>query len=217
MSDETIRQDPIPQEGPAGQEGRSAPAARGGGFRIDPQYLGRLTLTLLGICLVVSVLLGAVNALTVDRIAAAKAEKTRIAMQAVLPADSYELVEDAVWPDTVTAVYTAVSGGETVGWAVEVAPNGFKGAISMVVGVDYSQWAVTGVSVVSHTETSNVGTKVVGDQAVLDRLIGLTYPVTLNGDENGFDAVSGATVSSRAVVAGVNAALEAARLAVPLA
>ena len=40
--------------------------------------------------------------------------------------------------------------------------------------------------------------------------------VTVNSGDNAFDAVSGATVSSRAVVAGINAAHEAVATAIPL-
>ena len=82
----------------------------------------------------------------------------------------------------------------------------------MVVGVD-ADGAVTGVSVTDHSETANIGTKVVDDQAVLDRFIGMSHgdgEITVNAGTNRFDGVSGATVSSRGVTAGVNTALAAA-------
>ena len=81
----------------------------------------------------------------------------------------------------------------------------------MVVGVDMSG-TVTGVAVTDNSETANVGTKVVGNQDVLDRFIGMSYGeggITVNSGTNRFDGVSGATVSSRGVTAGVNAALAA--------
>ena len=81
----------------------------------------------------------------------------------------------------------------------------------MMVGIDPAG-QVTGVSIVSHSETPNIGTKVVADQSVLDRFIGMSHAdgeITVNSGSNRFDGVSGATVSSRGVTAGVNTALDA--------
>ena len=185
--------------------------------QMDTSYLARLTVTLLTICVVVALLLGSVNAITAPIIEAAKWEKTMAAMGEVLAADTYEPVElaEETLPTGVTAVYRAVSGGETVGYTVEVSPNGFGGAIQMVVGMDPQRY-ITGVSIIDHSETSNVGTKVVESEEVLSQFTGLTYQITVNSGDNRFDAVSGATVSSKAVTAGVNAALEAVALVIPL-
>ena len=136
--------------------------------------------------------------------------KTAAAMSQVLPAEEYQPVETD-YPN-VTAMNRALSGGETVGYVVEVTASGFGGAMSMVVGVD-ADGAVTGVAVTDHSETANIGTKVVDDQAVLDRFIGMSHgdgEIPVNAGPNRFDGVSGATVSSRGVTAGVNTALAAA-------
>lgn len=185
---------------------------------MDWPYIGKLAWVLLGITAVTALLLGAVNYVTAPVIAAATEEKKVAAMQQVLEAEEYRAVEEfAAEHDgaTVTALSEAVSGGETVGYVAEVAANGFGGAISMVVGVT-PEGTVSGVAVIDHSETPNVGSKVVDDQSVLDQAAGLGYPITVNSGDNAFDAVSGATVSSRAVVTGVNAALEAVAAAAPL-
>ena len=179
-------------------------------MELDPRFTAKLTLTLLGICAVVALLLGIVNQVTAPIIAEIQAEKTAAAMSQVLPAEEYQPVETD-YPN-VTAMNRALSGGETVGYVVEVTASGFGGTMSMVVGVD-ADGAVTGVSVVTHSETKNIGTKVVDDQAVLDRFIGMSHgdgEITVNAGTNRFDGVSGATVSSRGVTAGVNTALAAA-------
>ena len=187
----------------------AAEAAKREKVELDPRFIARLTATLLGICAVVALLLGLVNYVTEPIIEEMKAEKTRAAMAQVLQAEDYQIVEtDAA---NVRALYRAVAGGEQVGYVVEVTSNGFGGAISMVVGVDMSG-TVTGVAVTDNSETANVGTKVVGNQDVLDRFIGMSYGeggITVNSGTNRFDGVSGATVSSRGVTAGVNAALAA--------
>ena len=179
-------------------------------MELDPRFTAKLTLTLLGICAVVALLLGIVNQVTAPIIAEIQAEKTAAAMSQVLPAEEYQPVETD-YPN-VTAMNRALSGGETVGYVVEVTTSGFGGPMSMVVGVDVDG-AVTGVSVTDHSETANIGTKVVDDQAVLDRFIGMSHgdgEITVNAGTNRFDGVSGATVSSRGVTAGVNTALAAA-------
>ena len=179
-------------------------------MELDPRFTAKLTLTLLGICAVVALLLGIVNQVTAPIIAEIQAEKTAAAMAQVLPAEEYQPVETD-YPN-VTAMNRALSGGETVGYVVEVTTSGFGGTMSMVVGVDVDG-AVTGVSVTDHSETANIGTKVVDDQAVLDRFIGMSHgdgEITVNAGTNRFDGVSGATVSSRGVTAGVNTALAAA-------
>ena len=179
-------------------------------MELDPRFTAKLTLTLLGICAVVALLLGIVNQVTAPIIAEIQAEKTAAAMSQVLPAEEYQPVETD-YPN-VTAMNRALSGGETVGYVVEVTTSGFGGTMSMVVGVDVDG-AVTGVSVTDNSETANIGTKVVDDQAVLDRFIGMSHgdgEITVNAGTNRFDGVSGATVSSRGVTAGVNTALAAA-------
>lgn len=176
---------------------------------LDPRFTAKLTLTLLGICAVVALLLGVVNSVTEPIIEEIQAEKTAAAMSQVLPADEYQKVE-TTYPN-VTAMNKAMSGGKQIGYVVEVATNGFGGAMSMVVGVDMDG-AVTGVSVTDNSETANIGTKVVNDQTVLDRFIGMSHAdgeITVNSGTNRFDGVSGATVSSKGVTAGVNTALAA--------
>ena len=185
-------------------------------LQLDRAYIVKLVGTLLGITAVTALLLGIVNYMTAPEIAAAEARKKAAAMEQVLQADEYPAVEgfsaDGVTVTTgagsatVTALYTATSGGTEMGYVAEVTTNGFGGAISMVVGVGLDGY-VTGVSVVDHGETQGVGSKVVGNQAVLDQFTGLTGEVTVKTGDNKFDGISGATVSSKAVTAGVNAAL----------
>ena len=178
-------------------------------IQMDYKYIGRLAGTLFAISAVTALLLGLVNYVTAPVIEQIQAEKKAAAMAAVLPADEYPAVEGFAPTSSVTGLYEAVSGGETVGYVAEVTSSGFGGAMSITVGVS-ADGAVTGVSVTENSGTQGVGTKVVGDQAVLDRFIGMSGTITVNEGDNRFDAVTGATVSSKAVTAGVNAALEAA-------
>ena len=208
-------------------EKTAAAPAKAAGLRVplDGQYIGKLAGILLAITAVTALLLGAVNYVTAPVIAAATEEKRVAAMQQVLTAEEYTAVEafpaegetysSAACSATVTALSEAVQDGSPVGYVAEVATNGFGGAIDMVVGLT-TDGTVTGVAVISHSETPNVGSKVVDDQSVLDRFAGLTGEITVNSGDNRVDAVSGATTSSKAVTAGVNAAIAAVEARQPV-
>ena len=99
------------------------------------------------------------------------------------------------------------------GYAVKVAPSGFGGAITMMVGVS-ADGQVLGISVISHAETPGLGA--VASQntdkgvAFRDQFVGLIAGITIGGGKNQVDSLSGATISTQAIVDGVNAALDCA-------
>ena len=184
---------------------------------MDPKYIVKLTVTLLGTCLIVALLLGLVNGVTAGPIAEINQQKTEAAMLAVVSDPDNTTFSDALeLSGDMTAAATAAGGtlnemyevqvnGEAAGYAVKVTASGSQGSIEMMVGVD-AEGAVTGVSVVNHSETSGIGTKGVG---VLDQFIGKSAADgTLTVGTN-VDAITGATVSTKGVTAGVNAALAA--------
>lgn len=186
-------------------------------MKIDPKFVAKLAGTLLVISLVVAALLGVVNGITADKIAAINAENTAIAMNAVVTVENAEfnpleagdaLVAAAAPYGKLDSIYEVKDGGNVVGYTVKVIASGSQGSIEMIVGVD-SALAVTGVSVVDHSETSGIGTKVTGNvDGVLDQFKGMSGAGTLVVGTN-VDAISGATVSSKGVTSGVNAALAA--------
>lgn len=164
------------------------------------RYVLRLTLTLLAITGVVALALAGVNAITKDRIAQARAAKTLAAVEAVLPGGGQALSVDH--PDIV-----ALYRGEA-GYAVQVAPNGFGGQIQLMVGIG-NDGKVTAVCVISHSETPSLGAVAAEDsskgQAFRDQFAGAGEAVTVGAD---IDAITGATITSKAVAEGVNLALD---------
>lgn len=186
-------------------------------MKLDPKFIAKLAGTLLVISLVVAALLGVVNGITADKIAAINAENTAIAMNAVVTVENAEfnpleagdaLVAAAAPYGKLDSIYEVKDGGNVVGYTVKVIASGSQGSIEMIVGVD-SALAVTGVSVVDHSETSGIGTKVTSNvDGVLDQFKGMSGAGTLVVGTN-VDAISGATVSSKGVTSGVNAALAA--------
>ena len=170
-------------------------------------YILRLTVPLLLICAFVALALAGVNAITKDKIAAVKAEKTQKAIAAVLPGSVK--VEEVTFTDA-TGLVTKVYQDFATGYAVEVAPNGFGGAITMMVGVSVDG-KVLGISIISHAETPGLGAVASANTdkgaAFRDQFIGLISGITIGDGNNQIDALSGATISSQAIVDGVNAAL----------
>ena len=192
-------------------------------MKIDSKFIIRVAGTLTAICLVVSALLGGVNAITADKIAAINQANTEASLNAVSEgADEFTPI---ALTDTMTAAasaagaklteaYTVKAAGEAVGYAFKVVASGSQGNIEMIVGVDADN-AVTGVSIVSNKETAGIGSKVMENNAlpsgtgVLDQFIGMSGAGTLTVGKT-VDAISGATVSSKGVTKGVNAALAVA-------
>ena len=164
-------------------------------------YVLRLTLTLFLITTIVAGLLGLVNYMTADTIAEQIAQKAENAMRQVLEADGYEPL-DVPEDSAVTAAYRAGDRG----YVVRVAPNGFGGAIDMMVGVDKAG-AVTGVAIVSQTETASLGANCTRED-FRAQFTGKTGTLSVSKDGGEIEALTGATVTSRAVTEGVNTALE---------
>ena len=192
-------------------------------MKISGKFILTVAGTLTVIALVVAALLGVVNNVTKDKIAEQDAENTRIAMSAVAPEGS-EFGDKMDISDAVAAaasaqggkiveMYPMTNGGADAGYVVKVSASGSQGTITMMVGVDANK-AITGISVISHSETSGIGTKVVGNEPnaagepVLDQFIGMSGSGSLVVGKNVI-AVSGATVSTKGITMGANAALAA--------
>ena len=170
----------------------------------------RLSLTLFLITAIVAAALAGVNAITKDRIAANQAEKVRLAISEVLPgADAPAPLDLPAGSDpAVAAVFTdsALPGA----CCIEVHPLGFGGPLVLMVGVDEAG-AVTGISVVSHSETPNLGAVAAAPtsrgQAFRQQFTGADAPLAVTKDGGTVEAISSATITSRGVVEGVNIAL----------
>ena len=168
------------------------------------KYVLRLALTLLAITAVVAVILAGVNSVTAPRIAELNAEKTQAAIEAVLPGGG----EEVAFTDDTGLVATAYKGD--AGYAIQVAPSGFNGAVTMMVGVD-NDGKVLGISIISHTETAGLGATAAAStsagEAFRGQFAGMSGTVTVTKDGGQVDAIAGATIRSRVVCTGVSAAL----------
>ena len=170
-------------------------------------YVLRLAGTLLLICAVTAGLLAGVNGITAPIIAELNAAATQEAISAVLPGgfDS-EITDYADASGIVSKVYQGENG-----YALEVGPGGCDNTITMMVGID-NEGKVLGISVVSHTETAGLGAVADADTpkgiAFREQFVGTSGSVSVTKDGGMMDAITGATITSRAICVGVNAALD---------
>ena len=166
---------------------------------------------LFGITAVVALLLSGVNAFTVERIAELEAKSVLEAQAEVLSGRdlSTAQIETFTASSTETSVkeytqYTLADGSRV--FCFTCAPNGYGGEIVMVVGVDETS-AVSGVKVISHSETPGLGAKITTDENFKSQFAGKK----LEGDSVEIDAISGATISSNAVKKAITDSLSATR------
>ena len=173
-------------------------------LRLDWATL-KLAVILFAFAAAVALCLGLVNYVTHERIEVFAAERKAAAMEAVLPAESYDAVssDSAEKVELVKEIYAA----DDKGWVVMVTPSGFGGEIEMAVGIG-TDGAVTGVSIVQMSETSGLGANA-SRESFRSQFIGKSGSVALSKQGGEIDALTGATVTSTAVTRGVNAALAA--------
>lgn len=166
----------------------------------------KLALRLMLFALISGLALAGVNALTEGPIRDQEIQKTNVTREAVLPqADEFEPVESIdkeEYPD-VDEVFTGKTGDSLVGYTVLVSPYGYKGDIVMTLGVN-ADGSVNALSVVSQGETAGLGSRV-AEEPFLSQFPGIAAdPQTVSDD---VDTITGATVSSKAVLNGVGQAL----------
>ena len=171
-----------------------------------------LSLVLLVISVIVALLLAFTNSITEAKIAENTVKEQNEAMQTVLPeATDFEHIDYSA--GNIQAIYKATADDNTVGWCVSVTPNGYGGAIDLMVGIA-PDLTLSGIKVVSNSETAGLGAKCT-EEKFSGQFSGKVAPVSVinNGEpqDNEIVAITGATVTSSAVVSGVNEAFEAIR------
>ncbi len=157
---------------------------------------------------VAAAILAGVNSYTAPVIAENNKKAQEKALRAVLPeADNIAQIEYK--PDEGSTVIEIYDGAEA-GYAVKTTPNGYGGKIEMVVGID-SAYKVTGIEIISQSETAGLGSNCTGEE-FRAQFVGKTENIAVvkNGASgNQIDAISSATVTSKAVTKGVNDAISA--------
>ena len=163
-------------------------------------------IVLLLICVVAAGALGYVNQITLAPIAAQEKSANEASMKEVLPdaasfGDTTEVTEG-----NITAVTPALdASGKVIGYAVAMNTKGFSAGLKLMFGVD-TQNTITGLSVVDcSSETPGLGANAAND-SFKAQFAGKSGSVAVTKDGGDIEALTGATITSRAVA---NAASEA--------
>jgi len=195
-----------------------------------PDWL-RFPLVLTVVGLISAASLAGLNSFTAPKRAEEKANETKQALDWVIPeAAKFEKRETPQFP-----YFVALDdNGTVIGYAAEGSTGGYGGEIHVVVGVDRS-FKVLGIKVLSQRETPGLGDKVEEvkskktwgtviagtspDESGLkpwfqDQFKGVQAPARLKRDGGTIEAITGATISSKATVEAVNSAVEKLRLTV---
>ncbi|MDO5036082.1 MAG: RnfABCDGE type electron transport complex subunit G [Porphyromonas sp.] len=179
-------------------------------------------LSLTVISAVASGLLAVVNNATAGKIAEGEMKAKQDGLLAVTPQfdnDPFAEVVTVQINGTDVLLYPARQGEELVGVAAEVLTHaGYGGDISLLIGLNPEDFTVINYSVLSHSETPGLGDRmeewfrVEGtNQSVLG--VSLAKPIAVTKDGGTIDAISAATITSRAFVGGLNTASAALRQA----
>ncbi|MBR2868287.1 MAG: FMN-binding protein [Clostridia bacterium] len=167
------------------------------------------TVVLLIICIVAAFLLAVTNNVTAPKIAQVNAENEAKSRQVVF-ADAVGFGEETTNADGVRLVPALDANGTTIGYVAITVEKGYGGDISVMTGVDLDG-KVTGVSILSMSETAGLGANATKEsflQQFIGKISGMT--VTKNAPaENEIKALTGATITTKAVTAAVEAAIEA--------
>ncbi len=202
-------------------KGRELPMAQG-----QPDVPAwRLMLTLATAGALAGLLIVFVHQATQPRIQAYKALQLRLAVSEVLkgPARWDTLyVYDGALTATPPAGATGLEmvflgyneGGNRAGFAIQGAEPGFQDLIELIFGYDADARTVLGMKVLANKETPGLGDKIVKDSAFVAEFEGPEAPLAgvksgrATGAANEVDMITGATISSRAVIAIINHQLE---------
>ncbi|MBQ5844658.1 MAG: RnfABCDGE type electron transport complex subunit G [Alistipes sp.] len=176
-----------------------------------------MVLVLFTITLLSSAAVGGVYMLTEEPIAQAKELAVKDALAQVLPqfeATTKQSIEVNQLP---IVAHTATIAGETVGYAVEsISKNGFGGAVRLMVGFD-TEGKILNINVLEQKETPGLGTKMADEGNVLLASLkdknAAEVNMTVKKDGGDIDALTAATISSRAYAEAVAIAYEAFKVA----
>lgn len=107
-------------------------------------------------------------------------------------------------------VFVGVFGGQADTVVMEANAAGFADKVGLVVAINMPEQTLRGISVTTHKETPGLGAMAKDDPKFAAQFAGqsIANPVAVTKDGGAINALSGATVTSRAVCVGVNNAIE---------
>ena len=168
-------------------------------------------LSLFAIAAIITALLGLARNMTLEPIERQRKAAQEKTMKAVLgEADAFREV-DAQKTGSIVRIFEGLKGSETIGYVIELTPNGYSGAVNMMVGISAADKKITGMRVVKHSETPGLGALAVNENFYRQfdgrKLLPLRV-VRTGAGEGEIQAITAATITTRAVTGAVNEAIE---------
>lgn len=179
--------------------------------------LKNMVVVLTTITLISSAAVGGVYLITEEPIAAAKVAAVDAALEQVLPEYEATTSQTIEVNDMPIVAHTATVAGKAVGYAIEsISKNGFGGAVRLMVGFD-TNGTILNINVLEQKETPGLGTKMAEEGnpllASLKDKKAAEVNMTVRKDGGDIDALTAATISSRAYAEAVAIAAEAFEVA----
>jgi Na+-translocating ferredoxin:NAD+ oxidoreductase subunit G len=178
-----------------------------------PEFI-RMPLVLFIACGLAAGSLSIVNMVTKEPIAAWEKKQTEVALREVFPeAETFtEMAAKATTAEVKTPmrVWEVARQGQPAGYVIRTETQGYSGVITIMFGVDPTQ-AITGMKVTGQTETPGLGAKVTTVPFREQFKMKQVGQIVLKKDDPSvgtIEAVTAATISSRAVTKAVAAALD---------
>lgn len=159
------------------------------------------------ICLVASVLLALTNNVTAEKIAQNLVETEKASRMVVMP-EAVSFGEAEVKENGLTVCEALDDKQEVVGYVYTSSAKGYGGAVGVMVGLD-KDGTVTGIEILSHAETPGLGANATSD-SFKSRFVGKQGELTVDKNSNdgqNIQAITAATITSKAVVSAVNAVI----------
>ena len=176
----------------------------------------KLGLNLFVICAVAAGLLAGTNQITAPLIEQRNEQANNEARQAVLAdATEFKILDSKNYKSSsdveVVEVYEGLNGSEVAGYTIKVLPKGYGGEIELMVGIT-KDGTIAGVNIGNMSETPGLGARS-KEEAFYGQYAGkpateLSVVKSGTAGETEIQAISGATITSKAVTSGVNAAVE---------
>lgn len=152
----------------------------------------KMVLVLVAVSIVSAIALTIVYEFTYPIILENKLGELKSSLESVIPnADLFEEIDMDYLNTHITKSYKALESNQIVGYAFLLETPGYQGNIKLLVGTDKNE--ILNVVILEHTETPGLGSRITDEQ----------FTGQFKGSEE-FDAITGATVSSNAVINAVN-------------
>ncbi len=177
--------------------------------KLDAKAVLIPTIALLIICLVATTLLAVTNSITAEKIALNAVETETASRVLVLP-DGASYSEVTATENGVTYCTGYDKIGNEIGFVFTAGAKGYGGTVSVMVGMN-NDGEITGVEILSHSETPGLGANATKPD-FKERFIGKAGELTVDKNSNSgqnIQAITAATITSKAVVSAVNSITEA--------